>query len=57
MVVEIACTCDGLPAHSHVWRSGTDDAGVPNGERLMDEYDVHIWVDWKEIAKELMTNV
>lgn len=45
---EIACTCDGLPPHSHIYRR------VQYGKRIVmdvDPYDVRIWVDWKAVAR------
>lgn len=52
MSVEVACTCDDLPAHSHVYRT-VNVAGL-TVQREPDPYDVRIWVDWKAVAKELM---
>lgn len=46
--VEMACYCDDLPAHSHVYNT------VIDGRRIMyvpDEFDVRIWVNWKELAR------
>lgn len=52
---EIACTCDGLPAHSHVYRVGLDpDLTNPSQSvitHVQDPYDIRIWVDWKEVAR------
>lgn len=49
MVVEIACTCEDLPAHSHVgqWVGGSGQ------RRYEDTGEVRIWVDWKALAREL----
>lgn len=61
MSVEIACECDGLPAHSHVYTTVSD----PNGpsidgyrlrRRVADPFDVRIWIDWKALARELVVN-
>lgn len=49
-MIEVACTCDGLPAHSHVYRPV-----VARGGRLhmvIDPYDVRVWVDWRAVARD-----
>lgn len=48
-MIEVACTCDGLPPHSHVYRP------EQHGQRLdmvLDPYDVRVWVDWRAVARE-----
>lgn len=55
MTVSMACYCDGLPAHSHVYRHEpiTDTQGRIVGVNYRpDEFDVHVWVDWKAVARE-----
>jgi hypothetical protein len=54
VVVEMACTCDDLPPHSHVFRH--DMILDRTGNRCAvprDTGEVRIWVDWKEVAREL----
>lgn len=49
-VIEIACTCDDLPAHSHVYQPKQD------GKRLTmvpEPFDVRVWVDWRAVARAL----
>lgn len=56
MVVEIACQCDDLPSHSHVFKPYTfvdPETGVYHAE-MLDTGDVRIWVDWKSVAREQM---
>lgn len=61
MSVEIACTCDDLPAHSHVYRLGVDvDPMYPDTtvvKYIQDEFDIRIWVDWKAVARDLMNTL
>lgn len=56
MVVEQACHCDNLPAHSHSYRLAVDvDPMYPGGtvmKYVQDEFDVSIWVDWKAVARD-----
>lgn len=50
MSVEIACTCDGLPAHSHRYEL------VMQAGKILEKRDtgeIRIWVDWKAVAHEL----
>lgn len=54
MSIEISCTCDGLPAHSHVFRH--DVVVGLNGQRRaqpVDTGEIRISVDWKAVAREL----
>lgn len=56
MVVEIACTCDDLPSHSHVFRHQVIEDRVGNKfVQPVDTGEVRIWVDWKEVARALAT--
>lgn len=50
MSVEIACTSDELPPHSHVY-----EFDLPPGEWMQrrDTGEVRIWVDWKAVAHAL----
>lgn len=50
MVVEFACTCGDLPAHSHVGAWVMQEDGLDR--YVVDPYDVRIWVDWKDVARE-----
>lgn len=47
-MIEIACTCDDLPAHNHVYRPQQDGARIT---MVPEPFDVHIWVDWRAIAR------
>lgn len=51
-MVEEACLCHGLPAHDHPVEWVTID-GMMVARRRWDDY--HFWVDWRAIAKALMT--
>lgn len=57
MVVEIACQCGDLPAHSHiythVWVSNVETRHTHTLVE-MEPFDVRIWVDWKTVAREQM---
>lgn len=52
MSVELACTCDDLPAHSHVYRPQQDGQLV---KMVLEEFDVRIWVDWRDVARSFIT--
>jgi len=67
-MMEIACTCGGLPAHSHIFAQEIRDEPVAytvasNGTTMpsatckrvvpYDTGEVRIWVDWKALAREL----
>jgi hypothetical protein len=57
MVVEIACTCDGLPSHSHLFtHTFLSDVATRHSytQVEMEPFDVRIWVDWKTVAREQM---
>jgi hypothetical protein len=47
--MELACTCDDLPAHSHVYRPVREGKRI---EMVLDPFDVRIWVDWRAAARE-----
>jgi hypothetical protein len=53
-MIDIACTCEDLPAHSHIYQQVVpkqDYRGrvfVPE-----DTGEIRIWVDWKAVAREL----
>jgi hypothetical protein len=56
MSVEVACCCDELPAHSHVFRHDVvEDRHGNRCARPVDTGEVRIWVDWKAVARELAT--
>lgn len=59
MVVEMACQCDDLPSHSHIasWVPVEAKPGQPPGMRAQyfDTGEVRIWVDWKAVARALLT--
>lgn len=57
MVVEMACTCDDLPPHSHISRPVMRDLGRGAHWVPEDTGDVRIWVDWKEVARALAADV
>lgn len=46
--MEIACTCDDLPAHSHVYIAKKEEKRLVMAE---DPFDVRIWVDWRSVAR------
>lgn len=57
---QVACTCDGLPAHSHRATGRTVpgsliESGSFAGMRRpcieMDPYDIVMWVDWRAVAR------
>lgn len=54
MVVEVACTCDDLPPHSHVYERArvAGPGGLPTLQMVPTD-EVRIWVDWKAVAREL----
>lgn len=53
MSVEIACTCDGLPAHSHIYRFQPTPDGI--APQRVDTGEVRVWVDWRAVAHALAT--
>lgn len=53
MVVEIACTCDDLPAHNHIYAPNPPRPGF--APTYHDTGEVQIWVDWKAVARALST--
>lgn len=64
-MVEYACTCDGLPPHSHnptgrtvpgsVVESGPF-AGMRHEQIEYDPFGIRMWVDWKAVAKAFATD-
>ena len=67
MVMLMACTCSGLPAHSHAPTATVRHNGRvfdmplrdvelnPGVEVLSTDPDrIHLWVDWKAVARSLM---
>jgi hypothetical protein len=57
-MVEIACTCDDLPAHDHFmgW-ADQDYHGVKAWGPVYDSEDIgRIWVPWKDVARALITD-
>lgn len=52
-MIEVACTCEGLPAHSHLpTRWDTVDGTY---QAIFDDpFYVRIWVDWRAVAKSYM---
>lgn len=58
-MIEEACTCDGLPAHDHGtivgWTSECGPDGVVRTVVRRDPDHIHLWVDWKAVARALMT--
>lgn len=52
-MIEVACTCGDLPAHSHV---PTHWATVDGVYRAVydDPWYVRVWVDWKAYARALV---
>jgi hypothetical protein len=51
-VIEVACLCDDLPAHSHVYQAQQD------GQRITmvpEPFDVRVWVDWRAVARSALT--
>ncbi len=55
MVVEVACECDGLPPHSHTGR-WIVKVGFRKAEWEPDPYDIRVWIDWRIVAHDLMTD-
>lgn len=55
MVVTVACGCDDLPPHTHIYRTVIDEK-TQYIDTVVDEFDVRIWIDWKAIARELIVN-
>lgn len=56
-MIEIACRCDDLPSHSHIFEPVTqwvEGVRVYTGS-MEDTGEVRIWVNWKDLARELMT--
>ena len=55
MSVELACHCDDLPAHSHVygWAPELDEERQLHTMTRVDTGEARIWVDWKQVAREL----
>lgn len=49
-MMEIACTCDDLPAHSHVYQAQKDEDNR-RINMVLDHFDVRIWVDWRAVAR------
>lgn len=51
-MIEVACTCAGLPAHTHL---PTRWAVVDGVYRAVfdDPHYVRVWVDWKAYARAL----
>lgn len=60
MSVEIACTCEGLPAHSHTgkWLFAEKDptqVRVP-AVKWVPDGGIRLWIDWKAVAHDLMVD-
>jgi hypothetical protein len=51
-VIEVACTCGGLPAHDHYMGQGPDERGVWGPVWDLEEVG-RVWIDWKEVARAL----
>lgn len=67
-MIDIACQCGGLPAHDHripnrpfEQMTEAERDQYRNGDKFYEPYhfdmiDVgRVWVDWKKVAKALMT--
>lgn len=50
MIIE-ACECGGFPPHDHPVKY-EEIEGCWMGVRQPDEF--HFWVDWREVARQLM---
>lgn len=52
-MIEVACQCEGLPAHSHLPTRHAVVDGVYQGV-YDDPFYVRVWVDWREYARQVM---
>lgn len=57
----IGCECQGLPAHDHYRpmkerRFRSDGSSFMYSFTKVDPDHFHLWVDWKEVARELMVH-
>lgn len=57
MSVEIACTCEGLPPHTHIMENIIIQTGPQSWDATTyrDSGEVRIWVNWKAVAHALAT--
>lgn len=57
-MIEFACTCDDLPSHSHIFKPVREWVIALGKEtytgRMEDSGEIRIWVNWKDVARELM---